>query len=127
MTNEALKDKKLAAQVVGGLRWNEELAKAHEGGTRDRTLLASMLSVDAALKGKKVILVDDLVTKGSSLLAAGDVLGQAEATVLGAVVCGKTIYDLNTKHFGEDEFNLTAELADWNGDSASASPPQTSS
>jgi hypothetical protein len=64
---------------------------------------------------------------GSSLLAAGDVLEQAGATVLGAVVCGKTIHDLNTKHFGEQEFDLTAELADWNGGSASASPPQTSS
>jgi phosphoribosylpyrophosphate synthetase len=127
MTNEALKNKKLAAQVVGGLRWNEELTKAHEGGTRDRALLASQLNVDAALIGKKVILVDDLMTKGSSLLAATDVLEQAGATVLGAVVCGKTMYDLNTRHFGEQEFDLAAELADWNGGAESASAAITSS
>lgn len=60
-------------------------------------------------------MIDDLITKGSSLLASADVLEKASAKVLGAVVCGKTIYDLNTPHFGEQEFEFATELADWKG------------
>lgn len=115
MTREAVKGTILVGHVFGGLRWKEKLTKAHEGDRRSRAVLAPLLSVDASLKGRRVILVDDLVTKGSSLLASADVLEKAGAKVLGAVVCGKTIYDLNTPHFGEQEFDLTAELSDWNG------------
>jgi phosphoribosylpyrophosphate synthetase len=115
MTKEALKGRPLAGRVVDGLRWKQQLTKAHEGGSRNRTVLAPLLRADPNLKGKKVILVDDLISTGSSLLAAADVLKAVGATVVGAVVCGKTIYDLNTKHFGEQEFDLTTELADWNG------------
>lgn len=115
MTREALKGTKLAPHVLAGLRWKQKLTAAHEGGSRSRAALAPLLEADAGVAGKKVILVDDLITKGSSLLAAADVLKKSGATVLGAIVCGKTIYDLSTPHFGEQEFELTGELADWNG------------
>jgi phosphoribosylpyrophosphate synthetase len=113
MTNEALKGSTLAKQVSSGLRWKKKLTEAHLGGTRSRALLAPMLDADTSLKGKDIILIDDLVTTGSSMLASADVLAKAGANVLGAVVCGKTIYDLKTPHFGEQEFDLTDELADW--------------
>jgi phosphoribosylpyrophosphate synthetase len=115
MTEEAVKETKLVAQINGGLRWKKKLTKAHEGGSRSRAVFAPLLVADASLNGKKVILIDDLITTGSSLLAAADVLEKAGAKVLGTVVCGKTIYDLNTPHFGEQEFELTSELADWTG------------
>ena len=115
MTREALKNTGLLGRVLDGLRWKQKLTKAHEGGSRSPRLLAPLLSANASLKGKKVILVDDLITTGSSLLAAADVLKAAGATVLGAVVCGKTIYDLETKHFGEQEFDLTTEAGGLDG------------
>ena len=115
MTKEALKSTSLATRIVGGLKWKEELTKAHEGGSRNREVLAPLLHVDDSVKGKEVILIDDLFSTGSSLLAAEDVLKAAGCTVLGAITCGKTIYDLNTPHFGEQEFELTEELADWAG------------
>ena len=115
MTTEAVKGAQFAARVEGGLTWKQKLTKAHEGGSRSRALLAPLLAAEASLKGKKVILIDDLISTGSSLLAAADALTAAGATVLGAVVCGKTIYDLNTPNFGEQEFELTTELADWAG------------
>jgi phosphoribosylpyrophosphate synthetase len=113
MVKEALNGRTLANSVNGGLRWSEALPPAHEGGTRSRQLLAPLLSVDESLRGKKVILVDDLFSTGSSLLAASDALTAAGCAVLGAITCGKTIYDLNTPHFGEQEFELTEELSDW--------------
>jgi predicted amidophosphoribosyltransferase len=115
MTNEALRGTDLANRVNGGLVWSKEIPKAHEGGARSRKILAPLLSVDDFLKGKKVILIDDIFSTGSSLLAASDALTAAGCTVLGAVTCGKTIYDLETPHFGEQEFELTEELADWKG------------
>jgi phosphoribosylpyrophosphate synthetase len=115
MTKEALKDKDLAARVVAGLKWKEQLTKAHEGGSRNRKVLAPLLHVEGSVKGKQVILIDDLFSTGSSLLAAEEALTAAGCTVLGAITCGKTIYDLDTPHFGEQEFELTEELADWAG------------
>jgi phosphoribosylpyrophosphate synthetase len=115
MTTEAVKSTQFAARVVGGLTWAQKLTKAHEGGSRSRAVLAPLLTADSNLKGKTVVLIDDLISTGSSLLAAADTLTAAGAAVLGAVVCGKTIYDLDTKHFGEQEIDLTTELADWAG------------
>ena len=115
MTKEALKDTGLAPRVIAGLKWKQELTKAHEGGNRNRKVLAPLLHVDDAVKGKSVILVDDVFSTGSSLLASEDALTAAGCTVLGAITCGKTIYDLKTPNFGEQEFELTEELADWTG------------
>jgi phosphoribosylpyrophosphate synthetase len=115
MTKEALQGTELAAGVIGGLLWKSKLTKAHEGGNRNRKVLAPMLSASDQLKGKQIILIDDVFSTGSSLLASEDVLKAAGCTVLGAITCGKTIYDLNTKHFGDQEVELTNELADWAG------------
>lgn len=115
MAQEALNGTKLASRINGGLRWKKQLPKAHEGARPSRAELEPLLNVDTSLKSKKVVLVDDLVTKGSSLLACKDALEKAGAEVIGAVVCGKTIYELDTPHFGEQEFDLTSELADWAG------------
>jgi phosphoribosylpyrophosphate synthetase len=101
MTKEALDGTRLARLIVDGLHWKASLTKAHQGGTRNRILFGQRLVADPKVKDKKVILIDDVITTGSSLLAAADVLKQQGATVLGAIVCGKTIYDLNTPHFGE--------------------------
>ena len=110
MTKEALKDTPLAGNVVGGLMWKQKLTAAHEGGARSRAILAPLLDVDASLKGKKVILVDDLITKGSSLLAAAEALTAAGATVIGAVVCGK-ISTISTLSISANR-NLTSP-ANW--------------
>lgn len=115
MTDEAVSGRGLAGRVNGGVRWTKQLPKAHEGNRPGRAELASLLSVDPSLKGKSVILVDDLITRGSNLLATADALEKGGAKVLGAIVCGKTIYDLDTPHFGEQEFDLTEELDDWDG------------
>jgi hypothetical protein len=47
------------------------------------------------------------------LLASMDCLTAAGANVLGAITCGKTIYDIKTPAFGTEQIELTAELADW--------------
>jgi phosphoribosylpyrophosphate synthetase len=104
----AFKDKQLDA-----LYWSEQLDKAHLGGSRRRDFLKSHLATNAELKGKKIVLVDDLLSTGGSLLACKDFLEEQGATVVGAVTCGKTIYDFNTKAFGRQSLELTEELSDF--------------
>ena len=64
------------------------------------------------LKGKKIVLVDDLVTTGGSLLACKDCLEAAGATVVGAVTRGRTVYDATEAPFKSREFELTEEMSD---------------
>jgi predicted amidophosphoribosyltransferase len=115
MTNEIFKDTPYANNVLDGLRWNKDVAKAHEGGDRSRAVLLPLLDALPAVKGKRVVLIDELFSTGGSLLASSDCLIAAGAEVSGAVTCGKTIYDFGTPPFGTGEFELTTELADWQG------------
>jgi predicted amidophosphoribosyltransferase len=115
MVTEAFSSTPYAASVIDGLRWKIELQKAHEGGPRNRDALAKLLEPSGDVTGKKIVLVDELFSTGGSLLACSDALTGAGAEVLGAVTCGKTIYDFGTPPFATQEFDLTKELADWNG------------
>ena len=91
MAKEALKARRALISVFDGLRWNKQLQKAHEGGTRKRAELLPCLEARKGVKGKQVVLIDDLVTTGGSLLACKDCLEAAGAKVLGAITCGRTV------------------------------------
>jgi hypothetical protein len=118
MAQQALKGTGYENCVLDALRWNKPLEKAHEGGTRKRADLLPLLDAKTDIKGKpivkgkQVVLIDDLVTTGGSLLACQDRLTAAGATVLGAITCGRTVYDDTEPPFGAREFELTAELSD---------------
>jgi predicted amidophosphoribosyltransferase len=117
MVREAFKDTEYSDSALDALRWNKKLPKAHEGGPRKRADLLPLLDVrpeaKPALDGKQLVLIDDLVTTGGSLLACGDKLTEIGATVLGAITCGRAVYDLAEPPFGSREFELTTELSDY--------------
>jgi adenine/guanine phosphoribosyltransferase-like PRPP-binding protein len=115
MAVEAFKDTPYADHVLDGLRWKKEAQKAHEGGSRKRADLVPLLEASSSVKGNRIVLVDDLFSTGGSLLAASDRLTAAGAEVVGAITCGRTIYDFKTAAFGTQEFDLTKELSDWPG------------
>lgn len=112
MAREAFADTDYKNNAVDGLRWSRKVPAAHAGGARSRGILMPLLKTNADVKGKQVILVDDLLSTGGSLLASADCLKADGATVVGAIVLGKTVYDFNTPAFGTGEFDLVAELAD---------------
>ena len=64
MAQQALKGTAYADCVHDGLRWNKELKSAHDGGPRSRADLLPCLGVKGDLKGKKIVLIDDLITTG---------------------------------------------------------------
>jgi phosphoribosylpyrophosphate synthetase len=113
MLRESVASTKWKDRVISPLRWTEKLSPAHEGGSRSRAELIDFLTCKEDVSGKAIILVDDLVSTGGSLLASRDKLLEAGANVIGAVTCGKTVYDFNTKAFGAQEFWLEAEIADY--------------
>lgn len=113
MLTESMAGTQFSQSAYGGLHWTHQLPKAHEGGTRRRETLKQFLHVDPAVAGRDVILIDDLLSTGGSLLAAKDRLQEVGANVLGAVTCGRTIYDFQTKPFGRQDFWLEEEVADF--------------
>jgi len=121
MPQQALKGTEYEASVFDGLRWTNELQQAHEGGTRRRADLSPLLQTKGDLKGKQVVLIDDLVTTGRSLLACKDRLEAAGAKVLGAIPCGRTVYDAAEGPFTARDFDLTDESSDYRGSSHAAS------
>lgn len=113
MVIEAMHSTAYAASVVDALRWTERLGKAHEGGERRREHIKPYLEVIEDLQGRNIVLIDDLLTRGGTMLASRDKLIEAGANVLGAITCGRTIYDFETKAFGRQEIELQEELADF--------------
>jgi len=113
MAQQALKGTAYENCILDALRWNAQLEKAHEGGTRKRADLLPLLNLKTAVKDKQIVLIDDLVTTGGSLLACQDRVTAAGAKVLGAITCGRTVYDDTEPPFMAREFELSEELADY--------------
>ncbi|MDK1378230.1 MULTISPECIES: phosphoribosyltransferase [unclassified Sinorhizobium] len=114
MLAEAMKDKVFPGKVYDGLRWTKALPRAHEGGGhRKRAYWKQYLEVQGNVEGRRVVLVDDVLSTGSTMLAAKEVLEEAGANVLFAITCGKTVYDFDTKPFKRQLVELGDELYEY--------------
>jgi predicted amidophosphoribosyltransferase len=113
MVQEAFKGTAYDGCALDGLRWNKTRQKAHEGGSRKRAELLPLLHAKPEVKDKKVALIDEIVTTGGNLLACQDRLLAAGASVVGAVTCGRSVYDLKDPPFGARSFDLTEQLQDY--------------
>lgn len=113
MVRDAMKGQKQAYQILDAVRWTEQLAKAHEGGGRGRQFIKERLKLHADVKGRSIVLVDDLISTGSSMLAVKDVMEDGGAKVIGGVTCGKTVYDFTFKPFGTQHFDFDEEMHEY--------------
>jgi predicted amidophosphoribosyltransferase len=114
MVQEAFKQTALDGCALDGLRWTKRRQKAHEGGSRKRKALSALLEAKPEVKGKNIVLIDEIVTTGGNLLACQDKLAAAGATVVGAVTCGLSVYDVKeTPPFSPRNFDLTEQLQDY--------------
>ncbi|ACB95636.1 phosphoribosyltransferase [Beijerinckia indica] len=115
MLNEAMAPTEFKLSPVDALFWREKPSpQVLTAGRDELSTLTKDLICDFPLRGQTVVLVDDLVSSGTTLLAARDCLQREGAAVLGAVVCGKVIHDRKTPAFGRQEF--------WVDDDGTADP-----
>jgi len=113
MVEEAFKETAYAGCLLDGLRWNKKRQKAHEGGSRKRADLLPLSDAKPEATGKNVVLIDEIMTTGGNLLACQDRLIVAGAKVVGAVTCGRSIYDLKDPPYGARSFDLVEQLQDY--------------
>lgn len=93
-------------EVLPLLRYTREMAKASQGGTRDRQALFASTCVIQRTKRRPIILVDDLLTLGGSMLAARDRLQEADMPVECAFVAGRTVWDFLMKPFDNHTIHI---------------------
>lgn len=104
MLSEAMASTELKLSPVDALFWADgpphDLVNADPG---KRHILSQSMLCDFPLRGQAVVLVDDLVSSGTTLLAARDCLEAEGAAILGAIVCGRVRHDFQTPPFGVQE------------------------
>jgi hypothetical protein len=92
--------------VAPALRFTAALQPAAAGGPRGRELLRPYLAITQAIPAGSIILVDDIVTTGGSLLASYDILSTAGRPPTAAIVCGHTVSDSLLSSFGHHQKNI---------------------
>jgi hypothetical protein len=85
------------------LRFTKAIPPASEGGPRGREVLRPHLTVIARPPAGSIVLVDDIITTGGSLLASFDVLEAYGRPPVAAIVCGQTVADSLLTAFGDHE------------------------
>lgn len=113
MLQEAMVGQQFEHSVTDAIRWKEKLQPAHEGGGRSREFWRDHMLVSETVAGKDIVLIDDVISTGSTLLAARDAIEAAGGNVLVAIACGRTIYDYDTKPFGLQSIDIEQELRDY--------------
>jgi hypothetical protein len=88
------------------LRFSQALVAANAGGPRGREALRPYLRVSSAPPSGELILVDDIITSGGSLLASYDALAGVGRPPVAAIVCGHTVSDALLSAFGSHEKNI---------------------
>jgi hypothetical protein len=92
--------------VAPVLRFSEVLKPASSGGPRGREALRPYLRVSDAPPPGELILVDDIITSGGSLLASHDVLAAIGRPPTAAIVCGHTVSDTLLSAFGAHQKSI---------------------
>jgi hypothetical protein len=92
--------------VWDGLRWKREMTPSSKGGTRDPHELFKNLVVTDELPDRKLILIDDVRTKGAHLIAAKARLVEKGGDCRFAICAGRTVLTQETNPFAVVEEQL---------------------
>lgn len=93
-------------QVSSSLRFLQLLQAANAGGPRGREALRPYLHLELPIPAGPIVLIDDIITTGGSLLASYDVLATAGRAPALAIVCGHTVSDSLLSAFGTHQMTI---------------------
>lgn len=88
------------------LRVTEKLTPAYAGGPRGRDALKPYLRLIEMPPDGEIVLIDDIITSGGSILASYDILADAGRAPVAAIVCGHTVSDSLLSAFGLHEKDI---------------------
>ncbi|MBL7099973.1 MAG: hypothetical protein ISS15_20135 [Alphaproteobacteria bacterium] len=88
------------------LRFSQALQPANAGGPRGREALRPYMRVLCDAPPGQIVLVDDIITSGGSLLASYDALAAIGRPPIAAIVCGHTVSDSLLSAFGLHQKNV---------------------
>lgn len=104
MLTEALALTELKWALVDALFWTEPPPPFIKDAKRsERDAIAAVMTCDFPVRGQAIVLIDDLLSTGTILLAARQRLRAEGAVVLGAVTCGQVVHDFTAMPFGRQE------------------------
>ena len=94
------------AEVWDCLRWKKVMKAARQGGSRDPQVLYDNMATTCNLAKGRIVLVDDVRTKGAHLRAAAAKVAAEGGKCLMAVCAGRTVLTQEDKPFSilEEEF-----------------------
>ena len=100
MLTESISSRPISVRICPVLRFNEQLKQAHAGGPRGRAAIYPYLTLSGPIPNGEIVLVDDLVTTGGSIMAAQDILREHGHFPSAAISCGLTVSDSLFAPFG---------------------------
>lgn len=104
MLTEALAATELKWALVDALFWEQPPTSwFKDANLSQRDAIAAVMTCDFPVRGQAIVLIDDLLSTGTILLAARQRLQAEGAVVLGAVACGLVVHDFKTMPFGRHE------------------------
>jgi hypothetical protein len=104
MLTEALALTELKWALVDALFWTTPPPPTVRDAARsERDAIAAVMTCDFPVRGQAIVLIDDILSSGTILLAARQRLHAEGAVVLGAITCGRVVHDFNTLPFGRQE------------------------
>lgn len=89
MLKEALGPSEVS-NIRPALRFKKKVEQASQGGPRGYNAILPFLATTEDLADQNIVLVDDIVTSGGTLLACKDVIEKAGGKVVFAVAAGRT-------------------------------------
>lgn len=93
-------------RICPAIRFKQSLQSAFSGGPRGRGALLPYMEIVCEIPQGAIILVDDIVTSGGSLMDSFELLARVNRTPYAAIVCGRTMNDSLLAAFGDHKLEI---------------------
>ncbi|MFZ3182509.1 MAG: phosphoribosyltransferase [Methylocystis silviterrae] len=93
-------------RICPAIRFKQPLQSAFSGGPRGKGALLPYMTITGEIPQGTIILVDDIVTSGGSLLDSYELLAKINRAPYASIVCGRTVSDSLLDAFGDHKVEI---------------------